>query len=150
MAFFTASALIKAEQESAIKEHSKEVIDANLNQELLIRGIRKRVRYNDKTVLLDGHFTLIQRSGAILTIEVNVFEHLGLEGIVIFRDEPAAIYSRRQKRDERVYSITEIRVHQDMEIAHAQIVSSHLGIPIAILNAFDSDGLIQTVGVQLR
>ena len=145
--FFTASALIKAEQKSAIEENSKAVLDADLNQKLLIHGIRKMAKCNDKTVLLDGHFTLLQPSGAIIPIEVNVFEHLGLEGIVVFRDEPAAIYSRSQKRDGKAYSSTEIRIHQDMEINQAHRISSQLGIPIAILNAFDSDGLAQTIGV---
>lgn len=147
--FFTASDLIKAEQKSAIGENSKAVLGTGLNQKLLIAGVRKRVKCNDKRVLLDGHFTLLQSSGEIILIEVNVFERLGLEGIAVFRDDPAAIYSRRQKRDGKACSSTEIRIHQDREIDYAHIVSSHLGIPIVILNAFDSDGLAQAIGIHL-
>ena len=146
--FFTASALIKAEQQSAIRESSKTVLDADLNQKLLIDGVRKRVKCNDKTVLLDGHFTLLQSNGKIIPIEVNVYERLGLVGIAVFQDEPAVICGRNQKRDGKTYSIAEISRHQEMEIEHAHIVSSHLGIPIIILNAFDSNGLAQTLEVQ--
>ncbi len=42
--WLTASSLIKAEEQSAVAEHSKVVLDAVGNQELLIRSVRKRTK----------------------------------------------------------------------------------------------------------
>jgi adenylate kinase len=145
--WFTASALIKAEEQSAIAEHSKVVLDAVGNQELLIRSVRKRTKSEHERVMLDGHFTLLKPSGTIVSIEIDVFIQLGLERIVVFRDDPAAICNRLRERDGKDWFISMVGVHQDAEIEWAHVVATNLGIPISIIDAFDADGLAKAATV---
>ena len=143
----TASSLIKAERQSTIDERSREVLDPQENQELLIRGVHKLRTTVHERVILDGHFTLLKPDGAIIAVEIDIFLQLKLERIVIFRDEPASIFNRIRERDGKEWSISMIDVHQEAEIKRAYIVASILRIPICTLNSFDVDGLIREVGV---
>lgn len=58
--WFMASALIKAEMQSAIAVGSKVVVDPIENQGLLLRGVHNCMRPDQGKVLLDGHFTLLE------------------------------------------------------------------------------------------
>lgn len=143
----TASALIKAERQSSIVARSKEVLDAMENQELLIRGVHNLRKAGNKRIILDGHFTLLKSNVSITTVEINVFIKLGLEKIVVFRDDPASICNRLQERDKQDWSISMVGAHQEAEIQQAYIVASNLNIPICTLASFDVDGLIKACGL---
>ena len=114
--WLTASSLIKAEEQSAVAEHSKVVLDAVRNQQLLVRSVRKRMKRGHDRVILDGHFTLFTLSGTIETIEIDVFIQLGLERIVVLRDDPSAICGRLRERDGQDWSISMVDIHQNAEI----------------------------------
>ncbi len=139
--WFTASDLIKAESKSAIAEDSKRVLNPVENQELLICGIRKQIRAGHERILLDGHFTLLKANGEVTAIELDVFRQLGLEGIVMFQDDPVSIFNRLRARDGQNLSIPRVKSHQDSEIEQGHLVASNLKIPIMVLDAFDADGL---------
>jgi len=145
--WLTASALIKAEKESAINEHAKFVLDPAGNQELLVRGVRKHVTASHERVLLDGHFTLLKPDGEIIAIEVDVFAQLGLNTIVVLRDNPISICNRLRERDAQDWSMTMVSAHQNAEIDQAHFVASNLGIPILIVDVLDADSLTRAVGV---
>jgi adenylate kinase len=145
MQWLTASALIKSEKQSAIPDQTKFVLDPVGNQELLIRGVRKHVRSSYEGVLLDGHFTLLKPDGEITAIEVDVFAKLGLDTIVVLRDDPISICNRLRERDKQDWAIAIVSAHQDAEINRAHVVASSLGIPIYTVDTLDSDGLVRAI-----
>lgn len=136
--WLTASALIKAEKQSAITVGSKAVVNPIGNQELLLRGIRNCMHPDWKRALLDGHFTLLNADGEIVAIGIDVFDQLRLERIIVVRDAAAAICSRLRERDGQDWSISKISTHQDAEIQQAHDVATKLCIPILHINAFDA------------
>jgi adenylate kinase len=91
--------VIRSERESATIQGSKEVSDPAGSQQFLISGIREIADAGHKRIILDGHFTLLKTGGEIVTIGMDVFVQLGLEMIVVFKDEPKSIYERLQNRD---------------------------------------------------
>lgn len=116
------------------------------NQELLIRGVHKLKDTGHGRIILDGHFTLLNSNGEVVAVETNVFVQLGLERIIVFRDDPASICKRLRERDSQGWSISMIHVHQEAEIERAYIVASILSVPIRTLDSFDVDGLVREVG----
>ena len=145
LAHYSASGLIKSEKTSAIPEQGKTVFDVEGNQALLIRGVEKACGQHQGRIILDGHFTLLKLDGRIEAVAIEVFSSLSLNGVVVYHDEPAAIAERLHKRDGENHSVDVIARHQDSELAHAQLVAAELGLPLELLSAFDSDGLIATM-----
>lgn len=146
MQWLTASALIKAEMQSTSTEHSKFVLDPVRNQELLVSGVRKHVRSGHVRMILDGHFTLLKPGGEIIAIEVDVFIQLGLDMIVVLRDNPTSICNRLRERDGQDWDVTFLGAHQDAEIDRAHVVASDLGIPVSTVDVLNVDGLAKAVG----
>lgn len=144
-AHYSASGLIKSEKANSIPEEGKAVANVEANQALLICGVEKACGRHQGRIILDGHFTLSKSDGRIEAVAVEVFSSLSLNGIVVYRDEPAAIAERLHRRDGESYRIDDITRHQDSELVHAQLVAAELGLPIEILSAFDSDTLIETI-----
>lgn len=147
MQLFTASALIKAEKQSAIAVGSKAVVDPIGNQELLLRGVRNCMSPGQGRVLLDGHFTLLNAVGEIVVIDIDVFFRLGLEGVIVIRDDVAAICSRLRERDGQDWSISKISAQQDAEISQAHDVATKLCIPFLPITAFDVNDFEKVIEV---
>lgn len=145
LAHYAASALIKAEKASAISAQGKAVTDIDGNQVLLIRGVEKACGKHDGRFILDGHFTLSRSSGEIEAIALDVFRAFDLDGVVIFQDEPSAIAERLNLRDGEGGNADAIAIHQEAELAHAHYVSLELSVPIKVLSAFDSAGLVSAI-----
>ena len=124
-------------------QRGKRVADIGSNQEILVRGMRRALAESDGSILLDGHFTLLNKAGKIEKIELDVFRLLSLDCAVIYRDEPKKICDRLGERDGETLSVDLIADHQCEELLYAKDVSSKLGISLTILNAFDSTGLIE-------
>jgi adenylate kinase len=145
MQCLTASALIRAERQSAIAMESKAVVDPIGNQELLLRGVRNCMRPDQGRALLDGHFTLLNVDGEIVAVDIDVFVRLGLERIIVIRGDAAAICSRLRERDGQDRSISKINAHQDAEINQAHAVATKLHIPVLPIDAFDANRLEKAV-----
>ena len=141
---FSASEIIKAEKSSAVTSDSKEVRDVTENQQLLIRGVDKILNQGKRCFFLDGHFTLLDAKRQIQAVDVAVFAQLRIDSVVVYQDDPKHIQARLKERDNRFYDAELIAIHQNAELAHAEIVSLALQIPIIHLHAFDSSGLIQS------
>jgi adenylate kinase len=142
---YAASSLIKAEKASAIPEQGKAVSDVGGNQELLIRGIGKACERHRGRIILDGHFTLAKPDGQIENIALDVFRAIALDGIAVFHDKPTDIAMRLQLRDGEIWKPDSIAQHQDAELAHANLVATELNVPLKLLRAFDSDGLMSAI-----
>lgn len=141
---YTASAIIRSEKASVISEHSKEVRNVGVNQNHLVEGLRKIVEAGKQRIILDGHFTLLSAEGQIKPISVDIFAGLDVDGFVLYKDDPLRISARLQERDNMAWDVSLLTTHQNAEIAHAKVVSETLQLPIVYLEAFDSNGLVET------
>lgn len=141
---YTASQVIRGEKASAVAEQSKLVADIDENQRLLIQGVSRLIKGG--RFLLDGHFTIRRESdGGIEAVHVDVFRQLRIEGIVIYTDAPSEIAKRIQRRDGILPPVGLLQSHQDAEIAHAKHVAAALSLPLAVLQAFDTDGMKRAI-----
>ncbi len=138
---FSAGALIKSEKGSAIAEQGKLVADVNGNQGLLVQGVNKLLSKHGGIIVVDGHFTLLNATGEIQRIELELFCQLNLDQVIVFQDDPGAIMSRMVSRDGSAYTKGLLGRHQSVEIAHARFICEELSIPFKLLRAFDSEGL---------
>lgn len=146
---YSAGALIKAEKASAISNGSKAVLDVGGNQVLLIRSIQKVSEKYPGTIIIDGHFTLLNSEGNIETISVDVYRSLSLEGIVVFQDDPKEITQRLVNRDNVISNSDFIEMHQCLELDQAKRVAVELDVPINILKAFDETGFKKLIAAHL-
>jgi adenylate kinase len=137
----TASSLIKAERFDAIPNQGKAVLDIAENQRLLIRAVDRLREHQAHGIVIDGHFTIPNSSGNLDAIPSDVFLAMNVTAMVVYQDNPAAIATRVATRDDQHWGSDSIASHQDREISHARMVAKTLGIPLLILDAFDSDGL---------
>lgn len=129
----TASSLIAADRRRAITD--KRVDDVSNNQAALLRQLTaERTKYC--RLLLDGHFTLINKLGEIEPIDVDVFQAINPDLLVLIKGSPAEIAKRLKQRDGKAWKLPLIKKFQTSEEEHANLVSSHLGIPLRI---FDND-----------
>jgi len=141
---YTASQIIREEKASAISEDSKLVTDVTENQRLLVQGV-SRLLLNGN-LLLDGHFTMRRKSdGGIEEIHVDVFSDLCIGGVVLFIDRPEEISKRMYLRDGMSLPVDTFHEHQEAEISHARHVASTLGLPLAVLQAFDTKGMAEAL-----
>ncbi len=146
--WFTASSLIKTEGQSAIALGTKAVVDPVGNQDLLLRSVR-RVLAANPTILLDGHFTILNSQNCIVPVDVEVFDQLKLQGIVVLTDGPSRICDRLRQRDECVWAVADVSLHQKAEIAHAQVVATKLAVPMFLVEASDTSGFTKAIGAML-
>lgn len=145
ISYFTASQIIRDEKSSAFSTNSKLVADVADNQRLLIQGVSRLL--TDGHFLLDGHFTMRRKSdGGIEVIHVDVFRQLRIGAIVLFTDHPEEIAKRMHARDGVLYPVEMFQSHQVAEIAQAKHVADVLGLPIAILQAFDINNMNRVMG----
>lgn len=142
--WFTASSIIKTEKQSAIAVDTKAVQDPSGNQSLLLRGVRRLLTVNP-TILLDGHFTVLNSHNSIVRIEVEVFEQLQLQGIVVLKDSPLKICDQLRQRDGGELAAADVSSHQHAEINHAQMIATKLTIPFSIVEAVDISSFTKAV-----
>ncbi|WP_093136072.1 ATP-binding protein [Variovorax sp. OK605] len=134
---WTASDLIRAEKASAIQGDSKAVRDIEGNQDLVVLGFRRAAMNVQGTILLDGHFTLLNTRGEIEDVPLRTFAALGSAGLVCISDKPALIRDRLLGRDGRAPAEQAIADHQNREQAAARRVALALGIPLCEVSLED-------------
>lgn len=137
---YSASALIKEENKGIIYGDNKIVFDLMGNQGFLIRAVKKKLKLY-KNFILDGHFTLIQNSGVVQNVPIEVFSNLPIDLIVLCYDSPINISERSCARDKVALSVEFIEKMQNLEIDHAKMVSNKLNIPLEMINPFDTEVL---------
>ncbi len=136
----SASELIRQQRATAISENSKIVLDAAANQRLLIAAVNS-LRPENTDLILDGHFTLMDKTGAIKAIDTSVFCDLTLSAIVVFYDKEESISERLKARDNHEISPEFLLDWQSQELECARKVANTLGIRCTELPAFDIAGL---------
>ncbi|MGA7179835.1 MAG: AAA family ATPase [Thiobacillaceae bacterium] len=135
----SASQLIREAKESAIARNSKTVADIPGNQKLLIDAVT-RITKSGKTLLLDGHFALLNMARKAEALPTKVFSDLGVDAIVLIHDTTARIVERLMQRDGRRPRFDGIKTLQELENSRAKIVAEELGLPLFRVKAFDNSG----------
>lgn len=136
----SASAIIRAERAQPSLDSRTAVLNVGGNQGLLVRGVQRIVadipeRY---LYLLDGHFALRTLAGNIEEIDADVFQAIGVSGLICLIDDPAAIAQRLSARDGEVHDVIAISQLQAAELSAAEAVSRTLGLGLNVVQAFDS------------
>lgn len=125
----TASALIGRHVN---KSTNKTMHDVGENQSILLKEL-DMLKLAGQTILLDGHFCLLNSAGKIQDIPLSVFEGISPVVIILLRNEPASIIERLSARDNQTYSLETITSMQDRELRRANSISQALGVPIKVL-----------------
>lgn len=124
----TASQLIKDKKSNNVA-FNKQVRDVNENQNLLVDALSER---DEKFILLDGHFSLLNATGAPVIIPVETFEAIQPRCLILLQDAPDAISQRMISRDGSVRDVSEIERHQNLEKEHARTIADKLNISLLI------------------
>nr|WP_299385044.1 ATP-binding protein [Allomuricauda sp.] len=123
----TASEVLKWNEISDLK--NKKVSNIHSTQERLINNLNQIIK-SDQNYLLDGHFTLLNSDGEPEKIPDSTFEGIMPISIFLLTCEPTTVLSRLNKRDNSSYDLNVVQKMQDMEIQHANHISTKLGIPL--------------------
>lgn len=126
--YATASALIREELGSANWDDGKRVQDVDRNQEALISAV-SRIRDGGGTLLLDGHFVLRDKNGALTPLDLEVFRRLGIHGAILL-EAPSNIVALRLTERGAPQALSDIDELASRELHHADHSCATLGIPL--------------------
>lgn len=118
-------------------QKNKKVKNIGSTQERLIQNLTQILKPG-QDYLLDGHFTLLNSNGIPQKIEDKTFVSINPISIFLLTCEAKTILSRLTKRDESTYDLSTIQRMQEMEIEHANFISSKLRIPLFEINSNNS------------
>lgn len=138
LVYKSASQLIREAKADAIGSLDKTVKDIDGNQQLLIKSVSK-ITQSGTTLLLDGHFAILNEEKQPTAIDTNVFLELGINAIITIHDSASVIAERMSTRDGIKQSDVDIEELQNLELSRAKQVANELKIPLSTVKAFDND-----------
>lgn len=146
MLYKSASEIIK-ENSGIDLSQDKLTSDINQNQKILISALNE-FKKNNKDLLLDGHFALVNKSGDITPLPLNIFDLMKIDAVILIENEKEIITQRILNRDGKqpLYSVEELMT---AEINNAKFICNKLDIPLKVLMAptfSDFDEAVKNVG----
>lgn len=121
----SASELIREYKES---DQKKRVKDISGNQSLLLNSIISKDLLA-KEYILDGHCCLFDEEQNICLVEMEVFNNLGLCGIIVLEEDVDIICQRLKDRDGLIVKIDLMKEFQNQELKYAEKIARKLNIP---------------------
>lgn len=115
----------------------KRVADVRDNQRLLVDAVVK-LRATVPTMLLDGHYSVINASDDVEAIPLEVFRSISPSMLLLISADPVQVSERLEQRDERRYMPSMLTFYAQREEAQARLVSRELEIPLAVLKVGSS------------
>jgi adenylate kinase len=135
VAHVTASELIGRHVKHQI---DKTVSDIEGNQLILAEELA-RYQTSCRTILLDGHFCLLDAASGVQNVPLETFRAISPCAIILLTDNPETIAERLSNRDSRVHhSIELISELQSREIVRANLISQSLQVPISIIKVTEA------------
>ena len=120
----SASELIK--NNSNIKfDNSKLTATPDKNQSILLTALNA-LKSKVSNILLDGHFTLINKNGDIEVLKQEVFEERGLDGVILVEESPDTDGS------DITYDLNKL---MEAERENAKYVTNKINVPLIILES---------------
>ncbi|WP_449453710.1 hypothetical protein [Streptococcus suis] len=98
----------------------------------------------DELVVLDGHFTLLDKNGDIVELPFETFDDIEIRKIVLKRELPSVIKARLENRDRTSWSINLIDNFQETETKRVQEFSVKRNIPLLEIN--DGEQIEEVLG----
>ena len=123
----SASAIIKAEKLKEV-DNGKLVLDADENQDYLVKGLNK-LDVVHETLILDGHFCL-QSSTGIYDVPVSTFESINISTIFLLTDDIDVIHKRLFARDGDALDKEMIFNLQEAEKSRAVYIANQFNLPV--------------------
>jgi adenylate kinase len=110
---------------------AKAVPDVDANQRLLLRGLELyRARIGLGPMLIDGHFVLLDATGAIVEIPLAVYEAIAPVAVLLVEADARTIHGRLLERDGEAPAVATLAELMVRERAHAEHVCGSLGLPL--------------------
>lgn len=117
-----------------IKREEKHTTNIQNNQFLWKEKLKEYSFLKDELVVLDGHFTLLDKNGDIVELPFETFDGIDIRKIVLKRELPSVIKDRLENRDRTLWDIDLIDNFQETEIKRVQQFSMEKNIPILEIN----------------
>ncbi|EQH19669.1 ATP-binding protein [Clostridioides difficile] len=124
-----------------IPKNEKKTKDISNNQVLWIKELQN-LNVENSTLILDGHFTLLNENEEVVPIDFNVFEKTNMDKIILIKQNPKEIKRRLLNRDGNEYSLDKIEFHQSKEEEFAKKYAKTKQIPIYI---YDSNSDLESL-----
>lgn len=140
----SASQLIRAERGNQSWNEKKHTDEIEANQKALISALNK-LKQNHESLLLDGHFCLKGSDGVIETIEIDVFERLNLDALLLLEADIHTLKERLKIRDATSYTDSFLKEFLMKERQQAIFVSEKLNIPLKIMRNPTKDQFNATI-----
>ncbi|WP_108098445.1 ATP-binding protein [Pseudomonas sp. GV071] len=127
----SASGLIRRERAQAAWSNDKKVSQIDDNQLALKTAVQK-IKKEGESLLLDGHFVLINEKSEFVALESSVFRDLGILGVILLEAAPDVIASRLEARDSSKSSVDIVGFLQK-EREQARNICESLNVGLFIL-----------------
>jgi len=112
---------------------NKKVKNVDETQNRLIAGLREVIEPS-KNYVIDGHFCLLMTDGEISTVPFETFRAINPCAVVVLTEKPSLVLKRLVTRDNKDYSIEQLKLFQQKEIEWAKEVAAKLTVPYIELN----------------
>lgn len=119
---------------NALPSSVKLVEDVDENQAILLRGLEE-LNGTLASIILDGHYTLLDIRGTIRRIDTGVFRRLAPKALLITSADPMVVAERLRARDGVSYDTDLLSEQGEAELAHAKLVSDELAVPLFVADA---------------
>jgi adenylate kinase len=93
---------------------------------------------NCQTILLDGHFCLLNKASEIQDVPLETFKAIAPFAIIVVTDNPEKISERLAFRDNHIHTIESIEYLQSREIDRANFISQSLDVPIEFIRSSEN------------
>lgn len=120
---------------------NKTVTDVVHTQDRLINGLTGIVNGLSK-YLLDGHYCLLEKDGAIKKIPIETFIKINPFSLNLIVDDISLIKKRLEKRDGKQYDANLLNEMQNSEVSYAKEVSNILNVELNICNSQEIAAII--------
>ncbi|HFI0300981.1 TPA: ATP-binding protein [Streptococcus suis] len=117
-----------------IKREEKHTTNIQNNQFLWKEKLKEYSFLKDELVVLDGHFTLLDKNGDIVELPFETFDDIEIRKIVLKRELPSVIKARLENRDRTSWSINIIDNFQETETKRVREFSVERNIPLLEIN----------------
>lgn len=121
----------------------KEVHDIKGDQDILISALSD-IRKTE-SIVLDGHFCLLDEHRAFSDLPLSLFEQIRPEIVIILEDSPPAVQKRLTRRDNKCYDLEFINSFQLREVAHGSSICKDLGVPFIVCTSAEIDNVVSII-----
>lgn len=106
--------------------------DLLARESMFIAGAVRKLLNKEKRLILDGHSVLLDNEQNIVPVDIDIFEGLGIVGVIVIIDDVTRIASRLRNRGTEINC--DLLAHfQDAELMNSSIVATRQKIPFNTL-----------------